>query len=104
LDMAARRRELDRVGDKVEQQLPRLALVGAQQRQARRQLDRVGKTAVADTRVDQLAHRTDRVAQIEDLLIELELAVLGLRQIENVVDDLQEIRAALVDIRDVSSV
>src|SRR5579863_5683341 len=49
-------------------------------------------------------HRADRVPQVENFLIELELAVLGLRQVEDVVDDLQKMCAAAVDIIDIGAV
>ncbi len=51
-----------------------------------------------------MAHRADRFSKIEDLLIELQRAILGLRKIKDVVDNLQEMRAALVDVRDVGPV
>ena len=96
--------EFDRVYDEVEQDLLGLALIGAQPRQVRGQLDRCGEVAIADTRTDQLADRADRVAKVEDLIVQLELAGLGLRQVENVVDDVQEMHAALVDISDIGLV
>src|SRR5712691_4412277 len=104
LDMPAGLGEFDRVAEEVEQDLPGLALVGAQPWQPRLQLDRSGEAAIAYARADQLADRADRVAQIENLLVQLELAGLGLRQVEDVVDDAQEMHAARVDILDIGLV
>ncbi len=57
------------------------------------------------TRVaDQLAYRLDRLAQVESILDQIELASLGFRQIEDVVDDLQEMRTAFVDVPDIDPV
>src|SRR5205823_7686279 len=97
-DTAAGRRELDRVGDQVQQHLLGLALVAPQQRQVRGQVEHLGNAGGADARACQLAHRADRVAKVEHPLVQLELAELGLGQVEEVVDDLQQMRAAFVDV------
>src|SRR4029077_3563989 len=104
LHRAARRRKLDGIGEQVQQHLLGLQLVGPQQRQLRRQLDLLRETGAAEAIAYQLAGRVDRVAQVEHALVEIKLACLGLRQVENIVDDLEQMRAAVVNIGNVGAI
>src|SRR4030088_172951 len=104
LDRAARRRELGRVGEQIEQHLLGLQLVGPQQRQIGWHVELLHETGAANAVAHQLAGRVDRVAQVEHDLVEVKLARLGLRQVENVVDDLEQMRAAVVDIGDIGAI
>ena len=91
-------RELDGVGQQVDEDLAQPRHV-AHQRLGRAVFDQVGQVEVLFLRARR--HQVERVfdtaAQVEHLLLELELAGLGLRMVEHVVDDLQQGFAAGAD-------
>src|SRR5262249_37635083 len=91
-DFAAARRELDRVGEQVEQDLAQPSSIGAEQ-------GNVGAGGLGDAYargVRLSARHLQRAAydlvDIERLLIELEPAGVDLREIENVVDEREQMR------------
>src|SRR6202040_475986 len=104
LDAAAILAELDRVGDQIEQHLHELALVRAQQREIRRHIEHLAEPTLEHAYARQLEYRAHGVADVENLLVERQLARLGLRQVEDVVDDLQKVRAARMDVADIGAV
>ena len=90
--------ELDRVREQVEEHLPQTGLVA----------DDPGGCVVVDqtaeldlllpcARRDDVERSLDAIAQVERLALELELAGLDLRVVEDVVDDVQQRVAARVD-------
>jgi hypothetical protein len=91
-------RELDGVGQQVDEDLAHARGV-AHQRLGRAVLDQVGQVQVLLQRARR--HQVERVlhaaAQVEGLLLDLELADVGLRVVEDVVDDLQQRLAAGAD-------
>ena len=91
-------RELDGIGQQVDEDLAQARHV-AHQRLGRAVFDQVGQVEVLFLRARR--HQVERVfdtaAQVEHLLLELELAGFGLRMVEHVVDDLQQGFAAGAD-------
>ena len=97
IDPAAARRELDGVGEQVDEDLLNRALVGedvaafARHRHGERDALAVGGDL----------HEAQRLAgdvlQIERLLAEIELAGLDLRHVENAVDEFEQMAARFVD-------
>ena len=86
--------ELHRIADQVEENLPRLTLIGAQPRQIGGEIDRDGHPRLVDRRTADPHHRLDDVAQIENLFLNFELAGFGLGDVEDLVDQVQQMRAA----------
>ena len=103
-DLAAGRGELDRIGDQVEQHLLGLALVATQRRQIVGKGDLIRERRLVDAPGGQLPDRAHDVAQVEHVLGELDFSRFGLRQVEDVVDDLQQVGAAGVDVADIGAV
>src|SRR3546814_10832707 len=90
--------ELHRIGQQVEQDLLHRARVGLDlgklDREAVLQHDDAALGAVAHDAEARLRCRLE----IDRLLVQLELAGLDLRQVEDVVDQAQQVRAAVVDV------
>ncbi len=104
LDHAAGRRELHRVVHEVEQHLFQLALVAPNQRQIGRDADQEVYAGVAGTGAQ---HALDPLGNLLDVDIAFEqhhLAGFGFGEIENVVDDVQKVATAGMDVRDVAAV
>ena len=94
----AARGELERIGDKVLQHLADLVGVAADlQRRALLDLDAELQLLLVELRLHQVAHVLQQLAQVDLLAVHLELACLDLRQIKDVVDQLLQIVAGLVD-------
>src|SRR5580658_1019451 len=104
LDLSPSRGELYRVADQVEENLAGLALVGPQHRQVRREPDIDREPGLLDRWPADPDHRLDHLSQIEDLFLQFQLAGLGLGHIEYVVDQIEEVRAAEVDVGDVRAI
>src|SRR5690606_19844341 len=93
-------RELDRVRDQVEQHLPELRAIRVQHGE-------IGRNAGAEFQVPCAYHRLDRLHQLVDhfrqlhlLEVQRHLARLDLGQVEDVVDQLQQVLARVVDLRE----
>jgi len=96
--MAARRRELDGIGQKIEQNLLDAAPVGAKRRQIARQPG--GKRDVAFFRMARHHAQTIRgqPLQIENLFMQLGLAGVETGDVENVVNQRQQMRATFMNV------
>ena len=100
VDPAALRRELDRVGQQVEEHLLDLALVGARSRRA---AGRRRAPSAMPWRLRPLAHQGQRVVERASAgrsrrQLQLHAAGLDLRQVEDVVDQRQQVPARGVDV------
>ena len=83
-------RVLDAVGEQVEQDLVELRGVGPHRRQLGGQEGRDADALVLGARFDHRQDVEERGAQVDGLEVELELAGLDLRQVEDVVDQVEE--------------
>src|SRR5207302_1379987 len=104
VDPPARRGELHRVADEVEEHLTGLALIRLQSRQIGRKIDPDRDARLVDRRTADPHDRLDDIAQIEHLLLDFELAGFGFCHIENFVDQIQEVRAAEMNVGDIRPV
>ena len=91
--------ELDRVREQVEQHLPQPRRVADDRRPARSSSTRQpSSTPFSDgARRDDVERALDALAQVERLALELEPAGLDLREVEDVVDDVEQRVAARAD-------
>ena len=91
--------ELDRVREQVEQHLPQAGRVADDRRRARPSSIRQpsSRPFSAGARRDDVERALDALAQVERLALELELAGLDLREVEDVVDHVQQRVAARAD-------
>src|SRR5437899_4772708 len=98
VDAAAVGRELDRVGQEVDEDLLHLALVGLNV--AQRRIDAHLQSDIVPLRT--LAHQRHRIGErrsdIECRQVELHPARLDLRQVEDVVDESQQVLARRIDV------
>ena len=94
-------RELHRIGEQVQDHLLELAFIGLRHAEARldvaRERDRVAGGALANHRDAVL----DQVRQEDRFEVDLHLARLDLRQIENLVDQLEQMAPRVADVTDV---
>src|SRR5262245_26906867 len=98
---AALRGELDRIRQQIEQDLLDLRPVGRQRRQLERHVLLDLQLLAAGERGRRLDALVDQLVQIDLLGQHLELARLDTREVEDPVDELQEVGAAVVDRADV---
>src|SRR3990170_3602862 len=90
-DLASLRSELDRVGQKVEQHLLDLALVGHDLTDPRVHVDLEPDAVARGALPDERQRVVERGWQVEGLGLQLHPARLDLRQVENIVDQREEV-------------
>ncbi len=103
-DRAALRRELHRVGQQVDQHLLDRALVGVEHHRALRQVDLHGEAMLDRARANQARDAVRDLVAIDLFHAQLEAAGFDLRQIEDVVDEAEQMLAAVADVADVGDV
>ena len=97
-DLAALRRELDGVGQKVEADLPHRALVAPQPRQVGLEHFVDGDAAIAGAQLQQMMAILDHAVERDRFLVELVAAGLDARQIEDLVDEVEKVHAGIMDV------
>ena len=97
-DRAAFGRELDGVGDEIEQDLADRAVVADERRLGRAHVERHREGSAFGALAHEMQQLVGERPQIELLLDDLDVAGLDLRQVEEVADDVQEMLAAGVDV------
>ena len=103
-DFAAFGGELDGVGDEVEQNLLDLGLVGAKRREIVRRLYRHLDAALQGLLGKETRRALARRRHIDLFLVQLQLAALGLRHLEDVGDDAEKMLAAVGDVGRIAEV
>ena len=104
LDGAAGWGEFERLVDEVQKHLPSLALIGTQLRQLGRQIEPQREASGSGPIARLLGDRPQKVARIEQIIVEVKLAGLGLGQIDDVIDDPQQPRPVVMDVRHIGAV
>ena len=100
----SRRREFDRVVHEIEQHLLQLALVAPDERQIGRYADHKSYAGVARARSQQALDPLGNLLNVDIAFEQHQLAGFGFCEVENVVDDVQKVAAARMDVRDVAAV
>src|SRR5262249_51514434 len=93
-DLAATRRELDSIRQEVQRDLAHRAIVGPEARHVALILLVDGDALVAGAEFDEMAAFLDDVDEMNRLLVELVPAGLDARQVEDLVDEVEEVLAA----------
>jgi len=96
-DAAARRGELQRIGDEVEHDLADRARIGIGLRQARLDIERQRDARLLGLEGDDVEGGSGRLAEIDRLAAQGLLAGLHLREVEHVVHEREQVLPALVD-------
>ncbi len=99
-DVPAVRTELDRVGQVVEQRLLQSRGVDHDGRNLRRDLDAQGQPLALQQREQHAAHIVDQLGELHRFREEFELARFDLRQVQDIVDQLQQVAPAGPDVPD----
>src|SRR5688572_3920326 len=90
--------KLDRIAEQIEQHLTQALFVREHEiRQLRRGFADEGEDLLLGPDPDDIGNAAQKSTQVERRLMKLELAGLDLREVENVGDQSQQMRAALVD-------
>ena len=97
-DLAAGRRELHGVGQKVERDLPHRAFVGVKPRHRALEILDDADVLVAGLELHQVAAILDDMQQHQRLLVELVAAGLDARQVEDLVDQVEQMLPGIVDV------
>ena len=104
LDHASGGRELDRIVHEVEQHLFQLALVAPDQGQIGRYADLEVDAGIAGPWAQETFDRLRDLLDVDIALEQRELAGFGFGEVENVVDDVEQVAAARMDVGDVAAI
>src|SRR5690348_2583910 len=96
--MSGGRRELDRIGKEVDENLSKRALIAADEWARTRCLDAENDAASLRLRVEHRDRIIDQPSKVDVDFSEHELTGLDLRQIENIVDERQQMTARPMDV------
>src|SRR5690349_5910942 len=96
--MSGGRRELDRIGKEVDENLSKRALIAADEWARTRCLDAENDAASLRLRVEHRDRIIDQPSKVDVDFSEHELTGLDLRQIENIVDERQQMTARPIDV------
>jgi hypothetical protein len=92
------RRELDAVGEEIEADLPHCPLVRPQPRHVRLEQLVDGDAAVAGAQLEQVVAVLDHARERYRLLVELIAAGLDAREVEDLVDEVEQMHAGIMDV------
>ena len=96
-DDAAVRRELDRVGNEIHDDLPELARVGGEARQARTDAERESQSALDGERLHLGRHVEEEIAHVDRLAVELHATRGQPRKVEDLVHQVAQVCGRALD-------